>query len=118
MSDPVRAERWVRDLLERARVAVEAHPPGPGDSSIEQYEQQLRGLVAAFLRPTRHYVGLTVDEAQVLAQSDDDRLCVHEGRSAGHRADLTPRRVHVIAGADGRITGAHRDRCPWDPPRR
>ena len=113
MADRGRSERWVLDSLESARVAFLTTPPGPGDLTLEQYEERLRHLVERFLRSTRPYVGCTLDEAKRISDDSGDHLCVHRGPT-GHRAYQSPNRVHVVLREDGTIARASRDRAPWD----
>ena len=113
MDEQEAAQAWVHAGLEQARAAFREQPPGPGDSSLQEHEAQLRRTVAASLRPVAQYVGGTVEQAQRLAPRTGDSLCVHRG-ATGHRASWRADRVHLEVGPDGRVTSAHRDPAPWE----
>ena len=102
-------ERWVQQQVAASRRAFERGAEGLAFSSIAEYEASQRGQVAAFLAPVDVYLGTTVAEAHELARVTWERLCVHP---TGHRAYLSPRRVHVRVGA-GAVVAARRDRPAW-----
>jgi hypothetical protein len=112
MDDRDRAEAWVRDRLDEARAAFRRRPPGPRDLTLEEYEARLRRMTSTWLRPVDQYAGLSVDQAQALAETTSDALCIHRGER-GHRLDWRADRVHVVVRADGTIAAAHRDPPPW-----
>ena len=107
-----RGEAWIQDQLRTASAGFGRQAPNPGDLTLEQYEAQLRGRVAAISEPTAQYVGLSIESATAAAAATGDRLCVHRG-STGHRADWRPDRVHVELDARGRVGSARRDPAPW-----
>lgn len=106
------AEVWIRARLDVARTSIRLHPPGPGDLTLERYEQQLRQHVDRWSHPTSHYVGLTLHAAEAQATRHGDVLCVHQGRT-GHRASWRADRVHVELDTTNQVTTATRDSAPW-----
>lgn len=107
-----RAEAWVQEQLRTARDGYGRQAPNPGDSTLEEYEAQLRSRADAILKLTAQYVGLSLEAATAAAAASGDRLCVHRG-ATGHRADWRPDRVHVEVDAHDRVRSARRDPAPW-----
>jgi hypothetical protein len=99
-------ERWVRSQLDLARPALERGDAGLAFSSLAEYEVSLRGQVAALLDVDAH-VGRTVTEAGDLARANGERLCVHPN---GHRAYLSPQRLHVRVEAEKVVEAPGRPR--------
>lgn len=109
MGPEVHGERWVQSQLAVARPAFERGDPELAFASIAEYEASLRQQVAAFLAPVDAYLGMTLASARQRAQAMSERLCVHP---TGHRANLSPVRVHVRMEA-GFVVVARRDRPGW-----
>jgi len=105
-------ERWVQRQLAAAQLAFQQSPPGPQDLTLEQYEVQLRALAMTMCRPTRGYRGLPLAEAEGLAASSGDRLCLHRGRT-GDQTSLVPARVHLELDPEDVVLSARRDDPPW-----
>lgn len=108
--EPVTAgEQWVQAQAAAARPAFECGDEGLAFASAEDYETSLRAQVAAFLASVEQYIGRTADEAQEMARSKGEGLCVHP---SARRLYLSARRVHVKV-EEGTVVGAYRDTPGW-----
>ena len=112
MDERAEADEWVCSQLDVARQGFRRHRPGPGDLTLEQYEQRLRQRADLCPRPTSHYVGLALHAAEALAALSGDSLCVHRGPT-GHRANWRGDRVYVELNTTNQVTTATRDAAPW-----
>lgn len=113
MSSDDRAESWLQQQLDTARVALRASPPSGRDLSLDDHARQLRSSVALYLLPIEPYVGLTLSQAAERAASEGRRLVDRTG-ATGRRADFVWGRVNVRMDPGGRVVDVSRDTAPWD----